>query len=61
MAGRPPNVQLIKKAKELQKKGLSYREIAIVLNRKDKKTIFRWVHYPLAKLGKYELDTRWQN
>lgn len=46
--GRKPNTKLILKAQELIKKGLSYSEVSrLLLNRIDKKTIYRWVRYKI--------------
>ena len=45
--GRPLCVNQIKKVKAYRNKGLSFRQIAKLLNA-DVKTVFRWSNYTLA-------------
>lgn len=48
-SGRKLNVKMVKKAQKYRKKGLSYRDIAKLLDR-DVKQVHRWVNYPQEEL-----------
>jgi len=51
--GRMPRVKDIKQAQELIKSGMTYRQTAwTVLKREDAKTIQRWMKYDVKKLEK---------
>ncbi len=50
--GRPPRYKDIKKAQEMRKRGLSFREISkLLLKRNDPTTIFRWMKYDVSKMA----------
>jgi len=41
------DIKKVKRAKELRKRGLSYREIMRAMGKNDTKTIYRWLRYEL--------------
>jgi hypothetical protein len=45
-----PDMAMIKKVKEFRSKGLTFRQIAKILE-KDVKTIYRWASYSVGKLS----------
>jgi len=46
--GRKPHIDNIRKAKEYRNKGLSYAEIAKIMD-KDRSQVFRWVSYEVEE------------
>lgn len=49
LIGRPPKIKEILKSQKLRRKGLTYRDIALV-QKTDVKTVFRWVNYDVGKI-----------
>lgn len=45
-----PDIEMVKKVKDLRSKGLSFRQIAKLLER-DVKTVYRWASYAVGKLS----------
>lgn len=53
--GRPPRIKQIIRVQNLRKKGLTFRQIAL-LEKADLKTVYRWYQYDVGKIVDKSLD-----